>query len=313
MQKSLSLFSSKLMQCALLLLMVTMIPFMGVSQRVSKNTEAKETLPFVLSPFNNIIFKAVLNETDTLNLKFDTGATGLLLTHDAILGKTHLLENKPDSFETQNYVPLEKLATLQLGGLSWDSLEVFPVRHSGQGSDGRFGWDLFKDNVVILDYDNSEMTVQDTLPNLAGYTSTKIINSHGAFCLEGTLSLKDTVLKGGFLFDTGYQKALLLDSTIGSNTDLIKGLKVITVNKLRNGAGKVFITKLVELPAMELAKHSLVNIPTQLLNTSNPASFQTHILGNELLKRFNTVFDFKEMQLYLKPNSLWNLPYDDAI
>ncbi len=54
------------------------------------------------------------------------------------------------------------------------------------------------------------------------------------------------------------------------------------------------------------------NIPVQLISTPNPARFKIHFLGNEFLKRFNTVFDFQNDYVYLKPNSLISLPYADA-
>lgn len=91
----------------------------------------QDTIPFVLSEFNNTIFKAVLNNKDTLNLKFDSGTTGLLLTNDVIENKIQWSRNA--KFDNH----------LQLGDLSWDSLRIYPVQLSGQGTDGRFGWDLF--------------------------------------------------------------------------------------------------------------------------------------------------------------------------
>ena len=277
---------------------------------VSEN-ESYVTLPFLLTEFNNIIFKTVLNGEDTLDLKFDTGTTGLLLTHDALKEKTHLLDDTTESSPTENYVPLKNLARLELGTLSWDSLEIFPVRHSGQGSDGRFGWDLFQGKVVVLDYDQSKMTVQEQLPDTIGYTSLQIMHVKGGLCILGNVRLGGTVYNGRFLFDSGYQKALLLDSSL-ANELVEKELKVIRVNKLRNGAGKEFITKVIELEQLSLASIELDNIPTQLLNAANPASFETHILGNGILKRFNTILDFKNNRVYLKKNSLSDFPYSDA-
>jgi hypothetical protein len=278
-----------------------------------KEATAKDrhTLPFVLTAFNNIVFKATLNGTDTLNLKFDTGTTGLLLTHDAIKNKTHLLDDGTEQTPRQDYVPLGALATLDLRGLHWDSLEVFPVTHSGQGSDGRFGWDLFKDKVVLIDYDQRMMTIQDELPDTRGYTAHQFERVKSALCVSGAVRVGNKSYDGRFLFDSGYQKALLLDSGLANNLDE-RQLKWIKVNKLRNGAGKEFVTRVVMLDEIQLGDMTLQDIPAQLLNTANPATFETHILGNGCLKRFNTILDFKEYRVYLKPNSLIDAPYLDA-
>lgn len=63
---------------------------------------------------------------------------------------------------------------------------------------------------------------------------------------------------------------------------------------------------------MNLGKNILMNIPVQLMTMANPAGFRTHILGNEVLKRFNTILDFQHNVVYLKPNSLTDMPYKDA-
>jgi len=268
-------------------------------------------LPFVLTEFNNIIFEAVLNGQDTLSLKFDSGANGLFLTHEAIRDKTQLLHDGTEYTPTQNYVTLKRTASMTLSSPRWDSLEVYPVQYSGQGSDGRFGWDLFKDKVVVIDYKKQEMLIQEQLPAVIGYDSADIFELNGVIYAEGSVAAKGKKIKGRFMFDTGYQKALLLDSATANKFLVPQDLILIKENQLRNGAGDIFITQVVELPQLEFAGVHMQNIPTQLLNTLNPTQMEVHILGNELLKRFNAVFDFRAMKVYLKKNSLYELPYSD--
>ena len=115
-----------------------------------------------------------------------------------------------------------------------------------------------------------------------------------------------------FLFDTGYQRALLLDSVILAEQAFPKDLDVIKINQLRNGAGAIFITKVIELPSLTIGGQVITKFPTQVLNRENPAGFKTHILGNELLKRFNTILDFRNSNIYLQKNKLFKVPYTDA-
>ncbi len=281
------------------------------TKKVANTEPSNITIPFELTAYNNIVFKTVLNGKDSLNLKFDSGATGLLLTHEAIKSKTDLLIGQKEDTPTQNYVKLKALASLSLSSLKWDSLEIYPVRLSGQGSDGRFGWDLFKGKIVAIDYDKSLMTIHNKLPEIENYSKVPLEEVNTVLCINGALDA-DKMYEGRFMFDTGYQKSLLLDSVTLQNQKFPKDLKLIKTNQLRNGAGEIFITKVVELPGLKFADLEIPNIPTQILNRANPARFETHILGNELLKRFNTVFDFKNNVVYLKKNSLFDLPYSDA-
>ncbi len=282
------------------------------SSKSQSDSVKAEVWPFVLSPYNNIIFKTVLNGRDTLDLKFDSGAAGLLLTHDAIREKTDLLNDGTESTPTRNYVPLKAPASLQIGEMLWDSLEVWPVRLSGQGSDGRFGWDLFKDKVMVIDYDNNEMSILDSLPDTAGYEALKLeVVSHG-LCFHGKIHGEGFESEGRFLFDTGYQKALLLDSNIQKEEAFVQSLELLSESELRNGAGDVFLTRIVKLPGLSLGDADMSDIPTQLFTAPNPAGFETHILGNELLKRFNTIVDLRNMMIYLKKSSRFDVAYSDT-
>jgi hypothetical protein len=275
-----------------------------------------DTLPFVLSEQSNLIVKVLLNHSDTLDLLFDTGATGLLLTEEAIEKKTNLLNNtilEKNSTNTPDFDKIKPFNSLKIGNLIWDSLKVWPVVVSGHGTDGRFGWDLFDGRVVEMDFDQKLMIIHDFVPEKRKeFTKLNIEYAHSLFCIQGDLKVNNKVYNNRFLFDSGYQRALLLDSVLMREQRFPKDLKVIKTNKLTNGQGKVFITKIINSDQLTFGTCSLNNIPTQLLNTANPARFKTHILGNELLKRFNTILDFQGNKVYLKPNSLINLPYTDA-
>ena len=73
-----------------------------------------------------------------------------------------------------------------------------------------------------------------------------------------------------------------------------------------------FVNQVVEIEKICFDKSCASQVPVQLLSTPNPARFETHILGGELLKRFNTILDFQNGFVYMKPNSLMSLPYNDA-
>lgn len=260
-----------------------------------------DTIPFILTAFNNIRLKAVLNKKDTLDLKFDSGTTGLLLTNDVLKSKaTTAHTNKADN-------------TLQIGNLHWDSLRVYPVALSGQGTDGRFGWDLFDGKIVEIDYDQNLFIVHTRLPEIGkGYTQLPMEYTHTLFCIPAELQIGNRKYKNRFLFDNGYQRTIMLDTVLMHAQNYPQNLEVIKKVIMKNGQGKEIPVITVNNERINLGAHSLRNIPAQLLTIENPAGFQTHILGNEVLKRFNTLLDFQHNVVYLKPNSLYNLPYTDA-
>ena len=260
-----------------------------------------DTIPFELTEFNNIKLKAILNKTDTLDLKFDSGTTGLLLTNDAIKQKTHLQNTDHND------------NSLQMGNLTWDSLPIYPVELSGQGTDGRFGWDLFDGKIVEIDYDKSIFIVHTKLPGInKAYSSFAIEYTHTLFCVRAELQIKNKTYKNRFLFDNGYQRTIMLDTILMNEQGYPKDLQVIKKVIMKNGQGKEIPVITVNNERFNLGNEVLLNIPVQLMATGNPAGFKTHILGNEVLKRFNTILDFQKNIIYLKPNNLFGSAYKDA-
>lgn len=281
----------------------TRIESPSIKDYSNQSPATHDTIPFTLTEFNNIKVKAVLNKVDTLDLKFDSGTTGLLLTNDAIKNKTHLSASQS----------LKADKTLQIGNLIWDSLPIYPVVLSGQGTDGRFGWDLFDGKIVEIDYDKNIFIVHSRLSHIdKQYSRFAIEYTHTLFCIQAELQVKNKKYRNRFLFDNGYQRTIMLDTVLMQEQNYPKDLEVIKKVILRNGQGKEVPVLTVNNERLNLGKQVLLNIPVQLLATANPARFKTHILGNEVLKRFNTILDFQKNYVYLKPNTLIDQPYQDA-
>ncbi len=287
-----------------------------ITRFMTQHPATHDTIPFVLTEKNNIIIKAILNQTDTLDMNFDSGSSRLVLKRDAILEKTKLLADQPGVKEgtaKPDYRKMSPFNSLQIGPFKWDSLPVIPTVLSADGSDGRFAWDIFDGRVLEIDYDKNIFIVHSSLGQIPeGYAKFEMEYRSGFLHIAGDLFINGKKFKSTFLVDSGYQRSILLDSILMQEQNFPKDLTVIKTNTLRNGQGKVFITKIIKSDRLTIGDFSLPDIPTQLLSTANPAGTNTHFLGNEVLKRFNTIFDFQHHCIYLKPNGLTHLPYVDA-
>ncbi|RAJ08192.1 hypothetical protein LX64_00839 [Chitinophaga skermanii] len=261
-----------------------------------------DTLHFELTSFNNVKVKAVVNKTDTLDLKFDSGTTGLLLTNNVIKNKTRIT------------TPMKPMHHLQLGNMQWDNLMIYPVELSGQGTDGRFGWDLFDGKIVEIDYDKSLFVVHSRRPTISkDYAAFDIEYINTLFCIQASLQVKGANYPARFLFDNGYQRTIMLDTTITHAQHYPEDLPVIKKTILRNGQGKEIPVITVNNEKLVMGPFELKDVPAQLLATTNPARFDTHILGGEVLKRFNMFLDFQKNIVYLKPNTLYHQPYAESM
>lgn len=262
-----------------------------------------DTMALYINKQNTIFVKGVFNGTDTLDLNFDTGTTELTLTRATIDKK---LRTKPQLYSS--------FYTLRLGSRDYNT-KVYDAQLSGHGTDGRFGWDLFRNNVVELDYDKHIMVVHPELPesvvNEKGYSKLAITYIQGLPCIESTIVQNGVSVTDTFLFDSGYQRTAMLDNDLirvsGFPAGQMKELKRVVMKGAQGNEIPVITS---ELQSLKIGLYTLKKVPVQQVTTSKPMRGQNiHILGNEVLKRFNIFLDFKNSVIYLKSNSLFKAAY----
>jgi len=262
-------------------------PKSSLKEKIDKN----DTIPFTLSSFNAIHVRSVINNTDTLNLHFDVGSFDFHLKKDCL-------------------VKLKKVFKLQMGTLVWNEPDLMPTGLTAHEMDGRFGWNLFEGKNVEINYDHHLLIIRSRLPkNLKGYARSKIDFIHSFVCMKGTFEIENKSYPANFILDTGSDQAIIIDSAWAARQGFPKDLKLIRTAVLRDPRGVAYENKIVLSPLLRLNNFSLTDIPTFVLAGKNPAGFEINDLGNDLLKRFNIILDFRKDYLYLKPNELMSLPY----
>jgi hypothetical protein len=283
-----------------------LIAFILLSTSVSaQKLELSDTISLTINKHNTIFIKAVFNEKDTLNLNFDTGTTELVLINN-------ILKNKLKS-TTELY---SKFYNLKIGKTNYKT-KVYDAELAGHGTDGRFGWDFFKDKIVELNYDENAMIIHSELPKYvildSKFALLKMEFWKDLFLISSEIKQNGVTNKDLFLFDIGYQRTAMLDS------DLLRQGKFPTekmeiVNKviMKGAQGNEIPVITANLKVLKIGNYKLKNVPVQQLTTSKPLKNKNiHLLGNEVLKRFNIFLDFKKKIVYLKSNHLFNDKYTD--
>jgi hypothetical protein len=271
----------------------------------AQNITLSDTLSLTINEHNTIFVKAVFNEIDTLNLNFDSGTTELVLINDVLKSK---LKSTLKLYNT--------FYNLKIGNINYKT-RVYDAELSGHGTDGRFGWDLFKDNIVELNYDKSLMVVHSVLPKKIArnnkFTKLKIEFFEDLFLVESEIKQSGVTNKDLFLFDTGYVRTVMLDNDLLKQEKFpTKKMEVINKVIMKGAQGNEIPVITSNLQVLKIGKYKLKNVPIQQLTTSKPLKNKNiHILGNEVLKRFNIFLDFKNNVVYLNPNHLFNDKYID--
>ena len=271
----------------------------------AQNITLNDSIPFTINEQNTLFVKAIFNEIDTLHLNFDTGTTELLLTNEVLKNK---LQSKPQLYST--------FYNLKIGNTNY-ATKVYDVALSGHGTDGRFGWDFFKDKIIEINYDKNLLIVHSVLPkNITRnkkFTQLKIEFFEDLFLVASEIKQNGVTNKALFLFDTGYQRTVMLDNDL-----LIEGkfptekMEIINKTVMKGAQGNEIPVITSNLNVLKIGKYQLKNVPVQQLTTHKPLKNKNiHILGNEVLKRFNLFLDFKNKVVYLKPNHFFKGNYID--
>lgn len=267
-----------------------------------------DTIPFKLTAYNAIAVKAVMNDTDTLNLHFDLSSFDFHLTKDAIIKNTKLLPNQADVLAGKakaNFNEMRKAQKLQMGTVVWHNQEMLPTGFTSYGMDGRFGWNLFEGKLVEVDYDNNRIIIHNTTPgSLKGYERSKMGFMRSFPYATGTFEIGGKKYTGNFSMDTGSDQSAILDSAWAAKNNFPTDLKIIKSSTISDPRGVKYDIKIVEAPLFRLNGFPVTKVASLILSNKNPMGFEINYLGNGLLKRFNMILDFKNDYLYLKPNKL---------
>lgn len=269
-----------------------------VSSKSIKNSmipsdNRSDTIPFTLNQFDAIHVKGIINSADTINLHFDIGTLDFRLTR-----------------ETLGRYKSQRINQLKLGSLIWNLPNIQTANQASHGMDGRFGWRVFDDNIIEIDYDNKLIIIHNSLPKkMKGFKKSKIKFIQSLFCIESIIELNNKKYTGDFLFDTGSDLTMVINPTWMKNQEFPNTLEVLKKSSFSDGAGKKYETIMVSVPKLSINSFELKHIPCSILGNEGPSSAPINYFGNALLKRFNTIIDLKKDHIYLKPNSLFNTPF----
>ena len=258
-----------------------------------------DTIPFRLGDNSKIYLKGNLNGSQLLDIQLDLGAGGSVIKKASVakvnmnFDQTTTLHNTDGS----NQVPFSSRNLLQIGDLAWDSVSIAVADNMTHREDLIIGNSLFRNKILEINYDKMVLVIHDTLPGHAtSYCRRDLVLDGGVIpFVEVSLSQGDTK-SGWAMFDTGAYTTILNSQDVPIPYRVLGELgKMVGSNRNR------FIPKL----SIANQEFSGFNYNVQDMGKNGLHM----ILGNDLLKRFNTILDNRNGYLYMQPNSLIQSPY----
>jgi len=296
----------------------------GVNAQKNSANAAKLIAQVPFSTFTGgvvVIRAQLVGFPDTLNFIMDTGSGGISLDSTTCirLNIVPVLTDKLimgiGGIRQLRYV---NNRSLMLGNLRIDSLNFhvsdYDILSSVYGDriDGIIGYSFFSRYIVKIDYDSSQMYV---------YSKGYIKYPRGGYLLKPSivsLPVQGGILRDNhevdtrFYFDTGAGLCLLLNSDFIKDSTMLNADKKPLPTQAQGMGGKANMQVTV-LKEFRLGPYKFRNIPTHIFDdeynvTSYP--YLAGLIGNDVLRRFNIIFNYDKRNFYLMPNSHYRDPFD---
>ena len=279
--------------------------------------------PMAILPFEvingHIYIQVSIDGSRPLRIAFDTGARANLLHEDIAkeLGFEITGRQQVDGASETAIIELSGNHQMDLNGIKVDgeSFLIMNLDHLGdedQPMEGVIGGSILDEFITEINFDASEVRFYDrrSFKVPADFTAQRIsLIPFRIPILTGTISLANgTQLQGPFLVDTGAALALRLNRPLVISKDLQARIQpnYPYIARVLNTQSTDFIGR---LPEFKVLGHEFQGFPIRMATSEGGVSGRSDIdgiIGLEILKRFNLIFNYREQQLYFQPSLLYD-------
>jgi hypothetical protein len=269
-----------------------------------------------------VILSALLDDyPDTLNFILDSGSSGISL--DSATVSYFKLTPAESDRTIRGIAGIKKVGflynrKLRFPGLTVDSLNFHVNDYSvltsvyGVQVDGIIGYSLLSRYIVKLNYDSLKMDICS--PGSIRYPK-------GGYLIKpilGTLPVQSARIKDDydytarFLHDIGAGVCLMLSKDFVEDSAFLHRKRKLLPKDGEGIGGKISMHVTV-VKELKIGPYRFRNVPTYVFDdafniTSYP--YLAGLIGNDILRRFNVIFNYPRRDIHLLPNSHYRDPFD---
>lgn len=279
-----------------------------------------QAVPVGVIPFrveNNCMYiYCKVNDTDSLKFLFDTGANGSVINSQS--GKVSLPvsgESLNTGSNGNNVVEQSIGNRVQFGGIERTNASFTLIAFGTDRFDGVFGTDLMKGNILEIDYHRLEIRLyneNDRDIDLKGYEKMTLHMVDDYPAVESRFYVNGKRYKGLFGLDSGADDALTIAAPFAKASQLSGNMEQIAAASFQGSDGSIYEMPIVRCPAIRLGENYLYRIPAALSNATegiDATEKMAGFFGNNFLKRFNILIDFRKNAIYFKLNDNLYTPF----
>jgi len=280
-----------------------------------------------------IIIKAVMNDSTEINLLLDTGAqmptfdSSFIAQNKDRLGivtkPAHAIVESPSGlfYITDRITGSIKLKAFAENEEFRGALMIANIKKLNLGADAIFPVYLFfKDKTVMINLKDQYIRIlsQDTLNNLKRqYISFPLKGTQYTYFSISSKIFADKVpnlpvnITGDLQIDLGapgflylFKSQKVVNNAFPPTTKSLK-IKTLSFNMIDTVCSESLVTDQLQLSDTLSFRNARITLLNQFINV-DPT--QIGLLGNEFLSKFTVIIDYRNKQLYLRPNTEYFSP-----
>ncbi len=308
----------------LLYIIFTIANLAGYCQEENVEKNAKLLTKFTYRQLSGgvVLVKARFNDIpDSLNFILDTGSGAISL--DSTTTEEFKISHVPSGRTINGIAGIREVDVarnnkLTFPGLIMDSLDFYINDYEilssvyGEKIDGIIGYSFFSRYIVKMNFDSLQILI---------YSPGKINYPKAGFLLHPLftalpiqpLTIKDErKVDANFYIDTGAGLCFLMSKQFEEDSAVLKKRRRPISVQVQGLGGKKEM-QLTIIKQVQIGPYRFRKVPTNILDdefnaTSYP--FLGGLIGNDILRRFNMVFNYPKREIHLIPNSHFNDEFD---
>lgn len=269
-----------------------------------------------------VILNAQLDDfPDTLHFILDTGSSGISL--DSTTVAYFKLKPEPSDRTIRGIAGIKKVGflynrKLRFPNLTVDSLNFHVNDYSvltsvyGEQIDGIIGYSLFSRYIIKINYDSLQLDI---------CSKGTIRYPKGGFLFRPILSTlpvqsarirDEDTHQARFLHDIGAGVCLMLSQDFVDDSSVLQKKRKLWPKDGEGIGGKISMN-LTIVKELKLGPYRFRNVPTYIFEdafnvTSYP--YLGGLIGNDILRRFNVIFNYSKRDIHMVPNTHFRDPFD---
>jgi len=306
------------------LLLLASVPSWAQEEFIEPVSHLITRIPFVQLTGGVVIVRAQLdNFPDTLNFILDTGSSGISLDSSTVA----YFKLKPaESDRTiRGIAGIKKVGflynrKLHFPNLTVDSLNFHVNDYSvltsvyGEQIDGIIGFSMLNRYIIKINYDTLQLDIcsKGTIRYPRGGFLFKPVIS--TLPVQSARVRDEESFNARFLHDIGAGVCLMLSQDFIDDSTLLQKKRKMWPKDGEGIGGKVKMN-LTVIKEFKLGPYRFRNVPTYIFeDTYNVTSYPylAGLIGNDILRRFNVIFNYAKRDIYMVPNTHFRDPFDYA-